>query len=225
MGVAINDLCRQLGIEKRRSSPYHPEGDGLAERSIGTVKQTMRCLLAERALRKTDWPLLLNEVSFVCNSLKNSSTGRSPHEVFYGEELRNSLDLDLGYGVKEAVTSEEHYQELKEKRDQLKEIARKNVETACANSKRFYDRGKIDSDIGSGDQVLLRDQARSSSLDPLFIGPYFVVSRKGANALLLEPKSKKEKWVHLNRCKMFRRLTDYGPQVTCTKMSKKDFAT
>ena len=53
-GAAMNKLCKLLGIENRHSFPHHPEGDGLAERCIGTVKQVMRCLLTDRELEKTE---------------------------------------------------------------------------------------------------------------------------------------------------------------------------
>ena len=43
-GSLINGLCHRLGISKLRSSPYHPQGDGQAERSVETFKQAMRCL-------------------------------------------------------------------------------------------------------------------------------------------------------------------------------------
>ena len=46
-GEVMNELCEQLGIKKRRSSPYHLEGDGQAERSVQTVKALIRCVCAE----------------------------------------------------------------------------------------------------------------------------------------------------------------------------------
>ena len=46
-GDVINELCEQLGIKKRRSSPYHPKGDGQAERSVQTVQALIRCISAE----------------------------------------------------------------------------------------------------------------------------------------------------------------------------------
>ncbi|KAI6655322.1 hypothetical protein LOD99_2157 [Oopsacas minuta] len=184
-------------LKKRRSSPYHPKGDGLAEHSIGTVKQVMLCLLADRKLRKTEWPLLLNEVSFTCNSLRNSSTGLSPNEIFYSEKLRNSLDLNIGYSVNEGVTSEEYYEQLRDRRNRLEEIGRENAEEAYRRTKLFYDRGKVDSDIGEDDQVILKDRRRT-------------------NVRILEPTSKKEKWVYLSRCKAFRRMTYCSPQMIST---------
>ena len=46
----VNEFCHEIGAEKRRSSP---EGDGLAERSIQSVKTLIRCLEAERNLPKS----------------------------------------------------------------------------------------------------------------------------------------------------------------------------
>ena len=77
-GSALRELCQSFGIQKKHSSPYHPEGNGTAERMIGKVKQVMRCLLTDREMPKTQWPLLLNEISFVINSLPNASTSLSP---------------------------------------------------------------------------------------------------------------------------------------------------
>ena len=31
-GEEINEMCEEYGIKKKRSSPYHPEGDGISER-------------------------------------------------------------------------------------------------------------------------------------------------------------------------------------------------
>ena len=62
-GVEIRALCERLGIEKRHSSPYHPQGDGLVERSIGLAKQVARCLTLDRKLSKESWPEILPEVS------------------------------------------------------------------------------------------------------------------------------------------------------------------
>ena len=54
-GTEIRDALRKWGIKKRRSSPYHPQGDGQSERGIQTTKQTLRCMLAEKKLEKESW--------------------------------------------------------------------------------------------------------------------------------------------------------------------------
>ena len=59
---------------------------------IQTFKQCMRCLLEERQISRTDWPKLTQEITFVCNSLVNVSTGLTPHEIMFGERLRGGVE-------------------------------------------------------------------------------------------------------------------------------------
>ena len=86
-GKSIRELCSKYGINKRHSSPYPPAGDGEAERAIQSMKQGLRCQLAEQAENKTEWPTVLQQASFAHNSLQNVSTKYSPHELMYGTTL------------------------------------------------------------------------------------------------------------------------------------------
>lgn len=47
-GDLIKEVCNILGIEKRRSSAYHSQGHGFAERNIRSVKDMLRSLLLQR---------------------------------------------------------------------------------------------------------------------------------------------------------------------------------
>ena len=64
-GTEVIEMSVKFGIEKRHTSPYHPQADGLAERSIGHVKQVARCLTIDRGLEKDAWPSILTEVTFI----------------------------------------------------------------------------------------------------------------------------------------------------------------
>ena len=85
-GTEIRALCEQLGIDKRHTTPYHPQADDLAERSIGKVKQVARCITLDRQLSKGSWPGLLPEITFYCNNVENSSTKVSPQMLMYGRQ-------------------------------------------------------------------------------------------------------------------------------------------
>ena len=48
--------------------------------------------MEERHIEETDWPALLQEATFVCNSYVDASTGYSPNEVMYSARLRCNAD-------------------------------------------------------------------------------------------------------------------------------------
>ena len=91
-GRVIRELCGKYGIRKLHSSAYHPEGDGEAERTMHSFKQTMRCCLGEKKILTTDWPKLAQEISFICNSQINASTKYTPQEIMFGEKFRSKVD-------------------------------------------------------------------------------------------------------------------------------------
>ena len=109
-GNTVRKLCEQLNIEKKHSSPYHPEGDGIAERAIKTAKTTIRCVLQEENFSR--WPDVLQEF----NASKCSSTGLTPYEVMYGE--KPVLPLTIMQSSTEDTTTikeREYVEELKAK--------------------------------------------------------------------------------------------------------------
>ena len=76
-------LLRRFRGKKLRSSPYHPQGDGQAERSIRTVKQTLRCIVSQRELTKESWPQVLQDVAYTINTLPNSCTNLTPFDIMH----------------------------------------------------------------------------------------------------------------------------------------------
>ena len=83
-GNVIRDLCKELGIKKDRSSPYHPEGNGSAERAIGTLKYRLSAMCNSRGMGVEDWDLLLPEAVLLINSQVNKCTKFSPFKMVYG---------------------------------------------------------------------------------------------------------------------------------------------
>ena len=73
-GNLIHELCGIFNIEKRRSSAYHSQGNGFAERNIGNIREVLRALLLDRNLPQKQWRLLLPEVVFALNTSESSVT-------------------------------------------------------------------------------------------------------------------------------------------------------
>ena len=91
-GKVIRDLCKRLNIIKMHSSPYHPEGNGSTERSIGSVKGIIRSMCQSRGVAAEDWDLLLDEATLAYNNTVNKSTGYSPFRSMFGNEAVLPLD-------------------------------------------------------------------------------------------------------------------------------------
>ena len=199
-GEAVRRFCSDFNVKKRRSSPYHPEGNGLAERCVQAAKQLLRCLLAERKMQTTEWPEVTKEVTFVFNSVKNSSTKLSPHEVMYGVTLRSPQSVTFSEHSA-YMSPEDHTDEHQATRPGVYRRVWENSTQARYKTKQYYDRTRVapaDRGIQAGDKVMVRIEERSG-LDPMFRGPYVVTRTLGSNVFIRVEGS--EKCVHLNRVK------------------------
>ena len=83
---AFETLCRLNRVRHQFSAPYTPEENGKIERVWGTVVGMARCMLATAGLEKKFWTYALNHAFFVKNQCIHSSHGKSPVEMFWGEQ-------------------------------------------------------------------------------------------------------------------------------------------
>ena len=74
-GETFRRFCHALGVNKRRTTPYRPQSDGMSERNIGMVKQVIRCLQQDRQLDRGSWSsLLLGHPCAVCKVIHTANT-------------------------------------------------------------------------------------------------------------------------------------------------------
>lgn len=85
----IQQLCGLHGIEKSRTTPYHPVGNG----SNRTLHNLLRTLPVSQ---KRDWNSCLPQVLYCYKTTPHQATGQSPFFLMFGQEPRLPVDFLLG---------------------------------------------------------------------------------------------------------------------------------
>ena len=76
----IKSICSLFGIEKRWTTPYHPQTDGLCQRFNGTLKSLFRKRVN---LDRDNWDEQIAAALLAYRSLIQASTGLSLFEMLY----------------------------------------------------------------------------------------------------------------------------------------------
>ena len=80
-GKVIAAMCSLLGVEKIRTTPYHPQANGSAE----TVHQTLQRMIGKLDPEKRrKWPAHIGSIIIAYNSTRSLVTGYSPYYLMFG---------------------------------------------------------------------------------------------------------------------------------------------
>ena len=88
----MHELCILGGAHKTKTTPYHPESDGLVERFNRTLLMMLAMFAGEH---KDDWDDLLPPVMMAYRSSVDESTGFSPYRLMFGEECMLPMDIGM----------------------------------------------------------------------------------------------------------------------------------
>ena len=86
----FQEMCKILGIEKTRTTPYHSESDGMVERFNRTLAAMLSVYVSDN---HRDWNEQLPYVMMAYRSAEHETTGMSPNMLMFGREVSTLLDL------------------------------------------------------------------------------------------------------------------------------------
>ena len=78
-------MCKLLSVKKLQTTLYHPQMNGLVERSYQTVMGMIGKLGEDK---KADWPGHLAKIVHAYNATQSAMMGYSPHYLKFGHRPR-----------------------------------------------------------------------------------------------------------------------------------------
>lgn len=153
-GNLIKELCKILGTEKSRTTPYHPMGNGMTERFNRTLFNMLGTLGPKQ---KLNWKSYVSTLVHSYNCTRHESTGQSPYFLMFGRQP--NLPIDIAFGLVKEKNRKPQTKYIKDLRERLVEaynLAFKVAEKSRQKQKEQYDRNMRGAVLEVGDRVLVR---------------------------------------------------------------------
>ena len=203
----VKEICRLFGIVKTRTTPYHPQSDGMIERFSRTLLSMLKraTIDAER-----DWDLKLPCLMMAYRTSIHETTKATPFSLMFGREVQLPIDIMFGKPLGVTATSTSEYARALEQRlVAAYEHVREHLGIEQRRHKQLYDRKVEGKPYKEGDSVWLYcpavPQGHSKKLHACWKGPYTVakVYEKGVYQIKWNLPPHKQQVVHFDRLKPY----------------------
>lgn len=159
----FKEIMSLMGIEKTRTTPYHPQCNGAVERMHRSLKTALKARLDTKS-----WVDELPTVMLGLRTTIRSDTGVTAAQMLYGSNIRVPGDF---YDVSNVKSYDDYsfVEKLKNVIDGLKPSCRENK-----SPRKIF----VHKDLETSDYVFIRNDAVRKPLQPPYDGPYRVINRK-----------------------------------------------
>ena len=155
-GKLVQELCKYYRVAKSRTTPYHPQGNGICERFNRTLHGMLVTLGQEQ---REHWPRHLSSLTAIYNTTPHAVTGFSPHYLLFGVEPHLPLDRFCEETDSEPTNHSMWIRNLRETQEAAWKAAKVNIKSYHdTNRWKRQEQGKAEP-LRVGQRVLLRDNA------------------------------------------------------------------
>ena len=154
-GDMIAAMCKLLGIEKIRTTPYHPQTNGSAERVHQTLQRMIGKLDSEK---RQKWPEHIGSMLITYNTTRSQVTSYSPYFLMFGRRPRLPVDLlFLTVNTREWThTINKYVKALYERLTECLQLTQESTSKEAKRQKQLYNRRVGAMELCPGDRVLVR---------------------------------------------------------------------
>ena len=230
-GEVVKELCRHLGVEKSKSSRLHPQGDGMAESFVKTLKS---CIQKQVESNGSNWDLFIQATAFAVRSNLAYNTKLSPAELVLGTKLVQPIDtlIDTNFKSHAQKQGAAFAKDLCSRVRASQRLVNQNLALSRQQMKKQYDKSTIPPPFSLGDKVMLwkpyKRKGLSGCFQPKWDGPWYIERFTGNNqtnckiSKCYDPTVKLN--VHVNQLKLVKgqnvRVPDIPSQPECDEIIK-----
>ena len=204
----FREMCVALDIHKTRTSPYHPQSNGVVERFNSTLVNMIASYVSKN---QKDWDVNLPLLTAAYRCCDHASTGYTPNMLMLGREVFLPVQIALGslHPHQDPVGTNEYVSDLRDKMSVVFSHVREHLQKAQILQKKDYDSRIALKTYKVGDAVYVLDSTKQIGLSPKlkldrWKGPCVIIRK--ISDLLFEIKSSsksKSKIIHHNRLKPY----------------------
>eukprot|EP00731_Ephydatia_muelleri_P009168 Em0004g1506a len=201
----VKEICELLQIRKTRTTPYHPQCNGMVERFNRTLLDMLSTAVGNH---QADWQQHIRKLCLAYNSSVHSSTGFTPFFLMFGRQAKLPIDLMYGTNQMEPNTTSEYARCLKDALQEAYALVRERCQAEHKRQKELYDQKVHGKPFSPGELVWLHSTAvprgRSRKLHHPWKGPFKVMERLGETTYKIKNLQGRRKttFVHFDRLKL-----------------------
>ena len=200
----IAEVCHLLNIHKTRTTPYHPQSDGLVERFNRTLLDMLSTCTKDYPF---DWEHHIRKVCMAYNSSVQASTGYTPFYLMFGRQAR--LPLDVMYETSRPTSSSpgEYALALQKQLRTAYDLVRERLSKTHLRQRELYNQKVHGQPHKPGDLVWLHSSVARKGprrkLSHQWTGPFKVIKRLSDATYRIQHGLRKnqQKVVHFDRLK------------------------
>lgn len=216
-GELMKELVKVFDIKKLRTTPLHPQTNGVTERVQRTFKQILTAALEKHA--KDEWDKALPWALYAYRSSLHETTGYTPYEVLFGGQMALPFVKQMGLIPPSYEEVDDYVKDTAADRMKILGTVWRNAEQARAAQKKAYDKKVNQNQTGykKGDKVLVYQPnlqpGEHGKFKRQWEGPWVVVEQSSALNVKVAPLHGRKKTIviHTNRVKPYSTQTREKP--------------